>query len=137
VVSPARRSFFHIVRVQFKINLKEMLHICRPLGAGRSLLWQSPAWELQVVQRQMCAITVNFDTRAASAFLNGHQPVPGCLQLPLYMQQHGRRTVPLPTTRFLKVVPQKKMSYIVNFLKSFEIWRNIMYQMMQLKMHGF
>jgi hypothetical protein len=32
---------------------------------------------------------------------------------------------------------EKKLSYIVNFLKSLEFWRNIMYQMMQLKMHGF
>jgi hypothetical protein len=31
----------------------------------------------------------------------------------------------------------KKLSDIVNFLKSLEFWRNIMYQMMQLKMHGF
>jgi hypothetical protein len=31
----------------------------------------------------------------------------------------------------------KKLSDIVNFLKSLEFWRNIMYQMMQMKMHGF
>jgi hypothetical protein len=31
----------------------------------------------------------------------------------------------------------KKLSVIVNFLKSLVFWRNIMYQMMQLKMHVF
>jgi ABC-type polysaccharide transport system permease subunit len=29
------------------------------------------------------------------------------------------------------------LSDIVNFLKSLDFWRNIMYQMVQLKMHGF
>jgi hypothetical protein len=100
-------------------------------------LWCSPAWELQVVRRQLCAITVISDARTASAFLNGHQSVPGCLQLQLYMQQHGHRTAPLQNARFLKAVPRKKkLSYILNFLKSLEFWRNIMYQMMQLKMHA-
>jgi hypothetical protein len=70
-------------------------------------------------------------------FLNGHWPVPGCSQLPLYMQQHGHRTAPLQTARFLKAVPRKKLSDIVNFLKSLEFCRNIMYHMMQLKMRGF
>jgi hypothetical protein len=55
----------------------------------------------------------------------------------IYMQQHGHRTAPLQTARFLKAVPRKKLSDIVNFLKSLEFWRTIMYQMMQLKMHGF
>jgi hypothetical protein len=32
---------------------------------------------------------------------------------------------------------KKKLSYIVNFLKSLEFWRIVMYQMMQLKKHGF
>jgi hypothetical protein len=64
----------------------------------------------------------------ASAFLNGHQPVPGCSQLPQYMQQHGHRTTPLQIARFLKAVPRKKNSD-VNFLKSMELWRYIMYQM--------
>jgi hypothetical protein len=46
--------------------------------------------------------------------------------------------LPLQSARFLKAVPRKKkLSDIVNFLKSLEFWRNIMYQMMQLKMHGF
>jgi hypothetical protein len=31
----------------------------------------------------------------------------------------------------------KKLSDHVNFLKSLEFWKNIMYQMMQLKMRGF
>jgi hypothetical protein len=62
--------------------------------------------------------------------------VPGCSQLPQYMQLHGHRTAPLQTTRFLEAVPWKK-SDIVNFLKSLEFWRNIMYHMMQLKMRGF
>jgi hypothetical protein len=48
LVSPACSSFFHIVRVQFKISLEEMRHICRRWGAGRPPLWRSPAWELQV-----------------------------------------------------------------------------------------
>ena len=137
MVSPACRSFLHIVRVQFKISLEEMSHICRRLGADRPLLWRSPAWELQVVRRQLCTSTVISDARTASAFLNGHRPVPECSQLPLYTQQHGHRTAPLQTARFLKAVPRKKLSDIVNFLKSLEFWRNIMYQMVQLKMHGF
>jgi hypothetical protein len=38
------------------------------------------------------------------------------------MQQHGYRTAPLQTARFvLKAVPRKK-SDIVNFLKSLEFW---------------
>jgi hypothetical protein len=115
VVSPARRSFLHIVRVQFKISLEEMHHICRRLGAGRPPLWRSPAWELQIVRRQLCAITVISDTRTASAFLNGDRPVPGCLQLQLYMQQHGYRTAPLQTTQFLKAVPQKKKKVVHTF----------------------
>jgi hypothetical protein len=102
VVSPACRSFFHIVRVQFKINLKEMRHICRRLGEDRPPLWRSPAWELQVVRRQLCASTVISDARTASNFLNGYLPVPGYSQLLLYMQQHGHRTVPFQTARFLK-----------------------------------
>jgi hypothetical protein len=101
-------------------------------------LWCRPAWELQVVQRQLCTSTVISDALTASAFLNIHRPVPGCSQLPLYMQQHDHRTAPLQTAGFLKAVSRKKkLSDIVNFLKSLEFWRNIMYQMMQLKMHGF
>jgi hypothetical protein len=46
------------------------------------------------------------------------------------MQQHGHRTAPLQIARFVK-------ADIVNFLKSLEVWRNIMYQMMQLKINGF
>jgi hypothetical protein len=53
------------------------------------------------------------------------------------MQQHGHRTAPLQTARFRKAVPRKKLSDIVYFMKSLEFWRNIMYEMMQLKMHGF
>jgi hypothetical protein len=49
VFSPACRSFFYIVRVQFKISLEEMRHICRRLGADLPPLWRSPVWELQVV----------------------------------------------------------------------------------------
>jgi hypothetical protein len=37
---------------------------------------------------------------------------------------------PIPQSR-------KKLLDIVDFLKSLEFWRNIMYQMMQLKMNGF
>jgi hypothetical protein len=123
--------------VQFKISLDEMRHICRRLGADRLPLWRSLAWELQVVQRQLCTSAVISDARTSSAFLNSHQPVPGCSQLPLYMHQHGHRTAPLQTARFLKAALQKKLSDIVNFLKSLDFWRNIMYQMVQLKMHGF
>jgi hypothetical protein len=83
---------FHIVRVQFKISLEEMHHIYRRLGADRPPLWRSPAWELQVVRRQLCTSTVISDVGTASAFFNDHWPVPGCSQLPLYMQQHGHRT---------------------------------------------
>jgi hypothetical protein len=136
VVSSACRSFFHIVRVQFKISLQEVRHICRRLGADRPPLWLSLVWKLQVVRRQLCTSTVISDAWTASALLNGHRPVPECSQLPLYMQQRGHRTTPLQTARFLKAVPRKK-SDIVNFLKSLEFWRNIMYQMMQLKMLGF
>jgi hypothetical protein len=108
------------VRVQFKTSLEEMRKICRRLGAGRLPLWRSPTWELQVVQRQLCAITVISDARTASAFLNGHRPVPGYSHLALYMLQHGHRTATLSTARFLKAVPRKKLSDIVNFLKSLE-----------------
>jgi hypothetical protein len=52
------------------------------------------------------------------------------------MQQQGHRMAPLQTARFLKAAPQKKLSDIVNFLKSLDFWRNIMYQIVQLKMHG-
>jgi hypothetical protein len=79
-------AFFHIVRVQFKISLEEMRHICRRLGAGRPPLWRSLAWELQVVRWHLCASTVISDAQTTSAFLNGHRAVPGCSQLPLYMQ---------------------------------------------------
>jgi hypothetical protein len=68
VVSPACSSFFHIVQVQFKISLEEMPYIFRCLGAGRPPLWRSPAWELQVVRRQLCTSTVISDHRTASAF---------------------------------------------------------------------
>jgi hypothetical protein len=87
------------------------------LGADRPLLWRSPEWELQVVRRQLYTSTVISDARTASAFLNGHLPMPECSHLSLYMR--------------------KKLSDIVNFLKSLEFCRNIMYEMMQLKMHGF
>ena len=130
MVSPACRSFFHIVRVQFKISLEEMCQCAtyvavwvqngRRLGAERSPLWRSPAWELQVLRRHLCTSTVISDARTASAFLNDHRPVPGCSQLPLYMQQYGHRTAPFQTTRFLKAVLRKKLSDIVNFLKSLE-----------------
>jgi hypothetical protein len=36
------------------------------------------------------------------------------------MQQHGHRTASLQTARFLKAVPRKKLSNIVNFLKSLD-----------------
>jgi hypothetical protein len=88
------------------------------------------------VRRQLCTSTVISDAWTNSAFLNGHRPVPGCSQLP-HICKHGHRTTPLQTARFLKPVPRKMLSNIVNFLKSLEFWRNIMYQMMQLKMHGF
>jgi hypothetical protein len=52
------------------------------------------------------------------------------------MQQHSHRMEPLQIAQFLKGVPQKELSEIVNSLKSLEFWRNIMYQMMLLKMHG-
>jgi hypothetical protein len=88
VVSPACRSFFHIVRVQFKISLEEMRNICRRLGAGRPPLWQSPAWELQVVRRQLCFSTVDF-------FRFSQRSPAGAWLLALYMLQHGHRTAPL------------------------------------------
>jgi hypothetical protein len=73
--------------------------------------------ELQVVRRQLYANTVISDARTVSDFLNGQQPVLGCPQLPLYMQQHGHRTAPFQTAPFLKADPLKKLSDIVNFLK--------------------
>jgi hypothetical protein len=97
------------------------------------LLWRSPARELQVV----CASTVIPNVQTASTFLNDHRPVPGCSQLPLYMQQHGHHRAPLQTSQFLKAVPQKKVVRHCEFSEKFIIWKNIMYQMMQLKMHGF
>jgi hypothetical protein len=107
--------------VQFKISLEEMRHVCRRLGADRPSLWRSPAWELQVMRRQLCISTVISDARTASAFLNGHRPVPEFSQLPLYMQQHGHRMAPLQTVRLLKAVQRKKLSDIVNFLNFFGI----------------
>jgi hypothetical protein len=74
------------------------------------------------------------------ASLNSHQLVPWCSQLPLYKQQCGHRTKPLQIARFLETVPRKKLSDIVNFLKSLKFSTNHhtpVYQMMQLKMHGF
>jgi hypothetical protein len=124
--------------VQFKISLEEMRHICRRLGADQPLLWRSPAWELQVVRRQLCTSTVISDARMASAFLNGHRPVPGCSQLLLYICSSmvtARNHFRPPDSS--KQFREKQFSDIVNFLKSLEFWRNIMYQMMQLKMHGF
>jgi hypothetical protein len=139
VVSPACRSFFHIVRVQFKISLEEMRHICRRLGADQPTLWRSPTWELQVLRRQLCTSTVISDARTASTFLNGHRPLPGCLQLQLhvYMQQHDHRTAPLQTARFLKKFREKKVVRLCKFSEKFGILEKIMNQMMQLKMHGF
>ena len=121
MVSPACRSFFHIVRVQFKISLEEMRHICRRLGADRPPLWRSPAWELQVVRQQLCTSTIISDARTASAFQNGHRPLHECSQLPLYMQQHGHRTAPLQTTRFLKAVTRKKVVRHCEFSEKFGI----------------
>jgi hypothetical protein len=134
--------------VQFKISLEEMRHICLRLGAARPALWRSLAWELQVVWRRLCTSTVISDARTASVFLNGHRPLNARSSHYIYMRQHGHRTAPPQITRFLKAVPRKKLSDIVNFphkklsdianfLKSLEFWRNFMYQMMQLKMHGF
>jgi hypothetical protein len=107
--------------VQFKICLEEMRHICCRLGADRPPLWRSPAWELQVVQRQLCTSTVISDARTASAFLNDHRPVPGCSQLLLYMQQHGHRTALFQTARFLKGVPRKKVVKHCEFSEKFRI----------------
>jgi hypothetical protein len=123
VVSPACRSFFHIVWVLFKISLDEMhhIHVCRLLGADWLLLWRCQAWEVQVMQRQLCASTIISDARTASAFLNSHRPVPGCLQLPLYMQQQGHRTAPLQIGRFLNAVPQKKVARHCEFSEMFGI----------------
>jgi hypothetical protein len=117
-----------------------MRHICRRLGADLLPLWCSPAWELQVVQRQLCTSTVISNAWTASAFLNSHRPVPGCSQLQLYMQQHGHcsgRMAPLQTAQFLEAVLRKKLSDIVNCLNILEFWRNIMYHFMQLNICGF
>jgi hypothetical protein len=108
------------------------------LGADRPPLWCSPAWELQIVQRQLCTSTVISDARTASAFLNGHRP--RCLDArssydicssTVTARHHFR---PPDSSKQLRV---KKLADIVNFLKSLEFLRNIMFQMMQLKMHGF
>jgi hypothetical protein len=50
---------------------------------------------------------------------------------------YGAARSPLYTARFLKAVPRKNCQALWIFLISLEFWRNIMYQMMQLKMHGF
>jgi hypothetical protein len=113
---------FHFVRVQFKISLEEMRHICCRLGADRPSLWRSPAWELQVVRRQLYTSTVISDARTTSSFLNDHRPVPGCSQHPLYMQQHGYRTAPLQTARFSKQF-RKKVVRHCEFSEKFEIMR--------------
>jgi hypothetical protein len=106
--------------------------VCRPAAVVAQ-----PGMGNQVLQRQLCTSTIIFNARTATVFLNGQRPVPGCSQLQLYIQQHGHCTAPIRIARFFKAVPQKKMSDIVNFLKILEFWRNIMYQMMQLEMHGF
>jgi hypothetical protein len=119
--------------VQFKISLEEMHHLCCCFGAGRPPLWRSKACELQDAQLQLCASTVISDARTASDFLNGHRPVPGCLQLPLYNAatnlRHG--TISRPPDYAKKVMRRCKFS------EKFGFWRNIMYQMMQLRMHRF
>jgi hypothetical protein len=107
--------------VQFKICLEEMRHLCRRLGADQPPLGRSLAWELQVVRRQLCTSTVISDARTHSAFLNGHRPVPGCSQLLLYMQQHGHRTAPFQTARFLKAVSRKKVVRHCEFSEKFGI----------------
>jgi hypothetical protein len=94
-----------------------MRHICRRLDADRLPLWRSPAWEMQVVWRHLCISAVISDTRMASAFLNGHRPVPECTQLPLYMQQHGHHTAPLQTARF----SEKKVVRNCEFSEKFGI----------------
>jgi hypothetical protein len=55
------------------------------------------------------------------------------------MQQHGHRTATLQTARFLKACSSAKKVVRREFSEKFGInfWRNIKYQMMQLKMHGF
>jgi hypothetical protein len=118
VVLPACRSFFHIVLVQFKISLKEMLHICRRLGADRPPLWRSPAWELQVVRRQLCTSTVISDARTASAFLSGH-----CLDA---RSSHYICSSTVTAPHHFRP-PDSTIWYL----------SHIMYQMMEMKMNGF
>jgi hypothetical protein len=42
-----------------------------------------------------------------------------------------------PTPECPQQFREKKLSVIANFLKSVEFWRNIIYQMIQLQLHGF
>jgi hypothetical protein len=80
VVSPARRSFFHIVRVQLKISLEEMLHICRRLGEIRPLLWLSPAWEL-LASRAAAVVRQYGHFRCPDAFRFSQQSPAGAWML--------------------------------------------------------
>jgi hypothetical protein len=121
----------HIVRVQFKISLEEMRHICRRLGADRPPLWRSPAWVPQVVQRQLCTSTGHFRHPDSFRF-SQRSPAGGwMLAAPtIYaaaLSPHGTTSDrPIPQSS-----SAKKLSDIVNFLKSLKFWRNIMYQIMQ------
>jgi hypothetical protein len=53
------------------------------------------------------------------------------------MQQHGHRTAPLKTARFLKEVPQKKVVIHCEFSKNFEILEKHHVSYDATEMHGF
>jgi hypothetical protein len=88
-------------------------------------LWRSPAWELQVEKyvvsyrwiparpqkwRLAVAIVRQYglsDAQTASAFLNGHRPMPERLQLPPNQQKCGHCTASLQIKRFHEANSQK------------------------------
>jgi hypothetical protein len=102
-------------------------------------LWCSLAWKLQfekwrsrtggshlghtsgVVRRQLCTSTVISHAWTAPAFLNSHQPMSGCPQLPLSKQQCGHRMAPLQTTWFLEALPWRKVVKHREFSEKFGI----------------
>jgi hypothetical protein len=89
------------------------------------------------VQRKLCASTVIPDARTLPCFSTVSVRCPDArnshyISINSITARHHFRP-----PDFSKADPQKKSSDIVNFLKSFEFWKSIMYQIMQMKMHGF
>jgi hypothetical protein len=126
--------------VKFKIGLEEMRHICRRFKRFGCRLVAVVAQPGMGTASCVAAVVHQYGHFRRPDGFRFYQQLPAgawMLAAPTIYAEHGHRTAPLQIARFLKAVLRKKLSDIVNFLKSLEFWRNIMYQMMQLKMHGF